>query len=95
MTDNTTGVAGASLTTDVGVGGQLRLRSGTHRDGIWVGRLTIPRWRRTRSMTYPLMFGATDRPGNEQLVGSEDLARRGMPASSPCPHATRTETTRS
>ena len=75
------GTAGVSILSDVGAHGQLRLRSGTARDGIWAGTLTAPKWMTSRSATYLIVVGMTDRPGNERLVYSDELAKRRMPSS--------------
>jgi hypothetical protein len=69
------------LQTDIGVSGRLHLRHGSRRDGVWGGTLTLPRWMRSRSATYTFMFRATDWPGNEQLVGADELAERDLPSS--------------
>ncbi len=80
VTDDATGVLSAGLATDLAVSGQLRLKTGTHLDGVWGGTLTVSRWMRSPNLISNIMFGATDRAGNEQLVGSEELANRGMPS---------------
>jgi hypothetical protein len=61
------------------VGGtRLHLQRGTHRDGVWTGRITVGRWVGTQ--TAQLYVKAFDRVGARRVYGHKALRDKGFPS---------------
>jgi hypothetical protein len=79
VTDDLAGTADVHL--EVGIGhATITLRHGTRRDGVWAGKLTIPRWSETVNSPYQVFVSLQDRAGNDRSVYWDKLQSRGLPA---------------
>ena len=59
-------------------GTQMALTRGSHRNGVWTGRLTVGRW--VGSQQVRVYVKAFDRVGNRRIYGQQALRGHGLPA---------------